>query len=111
MGTAAEVGEVPLAVEADPVVADLLDDLGLERILPVIIQSFGFCPEGPADGEVLGDDLRDLRLDGLEILLGERAGVEDEDAAVPAFVDLAPGPDGLLWVLLESGALFGVRPL
>ncbi len=43
---------------------------------------------------------------GLALLLGK-----DEDAAVPAVVDLAPGPDGLLWVLLESGALFGVRPL
>ena len=43
---------------------------------------------------------------GLALLLGK-----DEDAAVPAIVDLAPGPDGLLWVVLESGALFGVRPL
>jgi len=43
---------------------------------------------------------------GLALLLGK-----DEDASVPAIVDLAPGPDGLLWVLLESGALFGVRPL
>ena len=42
---------------------------------------------------------------GLALLLGK-----DEDASVPAPVDLAPGPDGLLWVLLESGALFGVRP-
>ena len=49
--------------------------------------------------------LRALLL-GLALLLGK-----DEDAAVPAIVDLAPGPDGLLWVLLESGALFGVRPL
>ena len=43
---------------------------------------------------------------GLALLLGK-----DEDAGVPAIVDLAPGPDGLIWVLLESGALFGVRPL
>ena len=42
---------------------------------------------------------------GLALLLWK-----DEDASVPAPVDLAPGPDGLLWVLLESGALFGVRP-
>jgi hypothetical protein len=43
---------------------------------------------------------------GLALLLGK-----DEDAGVPAIVDLAPGPDGLIWVLLENGALFGVRPL
>ena len=65
-------------------------------------------PEGAAltrfspDGAPLGT----LPRLGLALLLGK-----DEDAAVPAIVDLAPGPDGLLWVLLESGALFGVRPL
>ncbi len=65
-------------------------------------------PEGAAltrfspDGTPLGT----LPRLGLALLLGK-----DEDAAVPAIVDLAPGPDGLLWVLLESGALFGVRPL
>lgn len=53
------------------------------------------------DGEPLGT----LPRLGLALLLGK-----DEDAAVPAPVDLAPGPDGLLWVLLDSGALFGVRP-
>lgn len=64
-------------------------------------------PEGAAltrfspDGTPLGT----LPRLGLALLLGK-----DEDAAVPAIVDLAPGPDGLLWVLLESGALFGVRP-
>lgn len=64
-------------------------------------------PEGAAltrfspDGVPLGT----LPRLGLALLLGK-----DEDAAVPAIVDLAPGPDGLLWVLLESGALFGVRP-
>lgn len=42
---------------------------------------------------------------GLALLLGK-----DEEAGVPPAVDLAPGPDGLLWVLLESGALFGARP-
>ncbi|HRY42744.1 MAG TPA: hypothetical protein P5164_02255 [Thermoanaerobaculia bacterium] len=66
------------------------------------------APEGAAltrfstDGTPLGT----LPRLGLALLLGK-----DEDAAVPAIVDLAPGPDGLLWVLLESGALFGVRPL
>lgn len=65
-------------------------------------------PEGAAltrfspDGEPLGT----LPRLGLALLLGR-----DEDAAVPALVDLAPGPDGLLWVLLESGSFFGIRPL
>ncbi|MHB8800632.1 MAG: hypothetical protein ACYDBY_19480 [Thermoanaerobaculia bacterium] len=65
-------------------------------------------PEGAAltrfspDGVPLGT----LPRLGLALLLGK-----EEDAAVPAIVDLAPGPDGLIWVLLESGALFGVRPL
>ncbi len=65
-------------------------------------------PEGAAltrfspDGVPLGT----LPRFGLALLLGK-----DEDAAVPAIVDLAPGTDGLIWVLLESGALFGVRPL
>ena len=65
-------------------------------------------PEGAAltrfspDGAPLGT----LPRLGLALLLGK-----DEDANVPAIVDLAPGADGLIWALLESGALFGVRPL
>lgn len=41
----------------------------------------------------------------LALLLGK-----DDDAAVPAVADLAPGPDRRLFVLLEDGTLFALRP-
>ena len=42
----------------------------------------------------------------LALLLGR-----EEDAAVPAVVDLAPGPERRLYVLLEDGAVFAIRPI
>ena len=42
---------------------------------------------------------------GLALLLGK-----DEEAAVPSVVDLAPGPDRRLYVLLADGTVFAVRP-
>jgi hypothetical protein len=41
----------------------------------------------------------------LALLLGK-----DEEAAVPSVVDLAPGPDRRLYVLLSDGSVFAVRP-
>ncbi len=41
----------------------------------------------------------------LALLLGK-----DEDAAVPAVVDLVPGPERRLYVLLEDGSVFALRP-
>jgi hypothetical protein len=41
----------------------------------------------------------------LALLLGR-----DEDAAVPEVVDLAPGPERRLYVLLEDGSAFALRP-
>ena len=41
----------------------------------------------------------------LALLLGR-----DEDADVPAIVDLAPGPERRVYVLLETGAVFAARP-
>lgn len=41
---------------------------------------------------------------GLALLLGK-----DEDAAVPAIVDLAPGPERTLRALLDTGAVLAVR--
>ena len=41
----------------------------------------------------------------LALLLGK-----DEDAAVPEVVDLAPGPERRLYVLLEDGSVFALRP-
>jgi len=41
----------------------------------------------------------------LALLLGR-----DEDAAVPAIVDLAPGPERRVYVLLDTGAVFAARP-
>lgn len=42
----------------------------------------------------------------LALLLGR-----DGDADVPAIVDLAPGPERRVWILLETGAVFAARPL
>lgn len=53
-----------------------------------------------ADGTPLGT----LPRAALALYLGK-----DEEAAVPAVVDLAPGADGRLWLLLEGGALLAVR--
>lgn len=72
------------------------------------VASSAATPEGACltrfapDGTPLGT----LPRLGLALALGK-----DEETAVPAAVDLASGPDGRLWVLLESGALFAVRPL
>jgi hypothetical protein len=53
-----------------------------------------------------GTPLAHLPRLALALLLGK-----DEEAAVPAVADLAPGPERRLWVLLEDGTLFAVRPL
>ena len=46
-----------------------------------------------------------LSRSALALLLGE-----EEDAPVPATVDLAPGAGGRLHVLLEDGSVYAVRP-
>ena len=64
-------------------------------------------PEGTVVAR-FGADARPLaalsRL-ALALLLGK-----DEDSAVPAVADLAPGPERRLFVLLEDGTLFALRP-
>lgn len=64
-------------------------------------------PEGTVLARFLpdGTPLGALSRLALGLLLGR-----EEEAAVPAVVDLAPGPDRQLYVLLENGSVFTVRP-
>jgi len=52
-----------------------------------------------------GAPLAALSRAALALLLGK-----DEEAAVPEIADLAPGPERRLYVLLEEGTVFAVRP-
>lgn len=52
-----------------------------------------------------GSPLATLSRAALALLLGK-----DEEAAVPGIADLAPGPERRLYVLLEEGTVFTVRP-
>ena len=66
---------------------------------------------GPPEGTVLARFLPDgtplvaLSRLALGLLLGREDG-----SAVPAIIDLAPGPDRGLYVLLEDGSVFALRP-
>jgi hypothetical protein len=64
-------------------------------------------PEGTVLARFLpdGTPLAALSRLALGLLLGK-----EEEAAVPAVVDLAPGPEGRLYTLLEDGSVFAVRP-
>lgn len=64
-------------------------------------------PEGTVLARFLPDGTPLVALSrlALGLLLGK-----EEEAAVPAVVDLAPGPEGRLYVLLEDGSVFAVRP-
>lgn len=65
-------------------------------------------PEGPVLARLAGGDGPRPVLSrlALALLLGR-----DEEAAVPAIVDLAPGTARRTWVLLDDGRVFAARPL
>jgi hypothetical protein len=108
--TSAPRGTTPLVAGrgagADALDAPVVVRLGADGALWVAAEARS--PEGAVvtrfrdDGTPLGTFPRLA----LALLLGK-----DEDAAVPAVVDLAPGTEGRLWVLFESGTLVALRPL
>ena len=66
---------------------------------------------GTSEGAVVARFLTDgtplvaLSRLALGLLLGK-----EEEVAIPAVVDLAPGTDRGLYVLLEDGSIFALRP-
>jgi hypothetical protein len=69
------------------------------------VAAIGSTPEATVLARLGGEArLATLPRLALALLLGK-----DEDAGVPAIVDLAPGPERRIYALLETGAVVGVR--
>ena len=87
VGAAAEVEELPLAVERDPLVGDLREEFELVHLALLGEERFRLRAREPHpfDGEVLGDDLPHLRLDPGEIVAVHR--LREPDVVVEPVVN------------------------